>query len=274
MGKGKIITQLDEEVILDNFSINFNLYAYGEDKGGGMGSSSTATVGVRTHLSEVDEALAQEITDDIYQYFVDQWKQRGVTVVVPEVSDIEGAKKYAKAKKKGKGKIVQGGAIETKEKKKHYIMAWPQGTNVAYSGEGPLAANGNFANMLMEMVAKNASYTAFNSTVNFMSFKTAALGTTASVTAKPQLVAANSMSAGKWTKNKTGAYLGSNEADGAKEFYTKVDKDGFEWLGASSNDWNYIADKAKYKSNVTEMLKKSIDDMFLDFEEVVAKNTK
>ena len=50
----------------------------------------------------------------------------------------------------------------------------------------------------------------------------------------------------------------------------QIVQDGFEFLGTSSNDWNYIADKDKYRKNVMEMIKKGMDDLFADFDAVVA----
>ncbi|MFY0599554.1 MAG: hypothetical protein JXR03_07765 [Cyclobacteriaceae bacterium] len=272
MGKSKIIGQIENELTLDDFGITINLYAYGEDKGGGMGSSATATVGVRTHLSDVDEPLAQEIANEAYAYFVEAWKKRGVTVAVPSKSEIEKSKNYAKAAKKGKANINSGGTFDDAQKKSHKMMAWPSDVNIASAGEGPAAKNGNFQVMMWEMLAKNAGYTSFTTTVNFMTFKTAKLGTTASVTAKPRLTADNNFTAGRWMKNKVGGYIGSNNVEGIEDFYTEVDKDGFEFLGASSNDWNYIADKAKFKSNVMEMITKGMDDLFADYDAVVADN--
>ncbi|MFY0608182.1 MAG: hypothetical protein JXR10_15800 [Cyclobacteriaceae bacterium] len=274
MGKGKIIGQIENELIMDNFSININLYAYGEDKGGGMGSSTTSTVGVRTHLSEVDEPLAQEISNEAYAYFVKSWGERGIEVIVPSKEEIEKSKNYAKANKKGKASINTGGTKETAEKKIHSIMAWPNDVNIAIAGEGPTGKTGNFQVMMWELLAKNAGYTAFNSSINFMSFKTAKLGTTASVTAIPQLTAANVLTAGRWMKNKVGGYIGSNNPEGIEDFFTEVDKDGFDFLGSSSNDWNYIADRSKFKSNVMDLIKKGMDDLFADYDQVVADNKK
>ncbi len=274
MGKGKIIAQIENELTMDNFSININLYAYGEDKGGGMGSSTTSTVGVRTHLSEVDEPLAQEISNEAYAYFVKSWSERGIELVVPTKEEIEESKIYSKANKKGKASINTGGTKENAAKKEHSIMAWPNGVNIASAGEGPTAKSGNYQVMMWELLAKDAGYTSFNSSINFMSFKTAKLGTTASVTALPQLTAANTLTAGKWMKNKVGGYIGNNSPEGTEDFFTEVDKDGFDFLGSSSNDWNYIADKAKFKANTMELIKKGMDALFADYDAVVAENTK
>ena len=269
MGKGKILGGIGNELILDNFNINLILYAYGEDQGGG-----NAVVGVRTHLTNIDEALAQNMVNEAYAYFVDKWKERGVTVVVLSKEEIEASKKYSKGMKKGNANITNGGVWDNATKKNHNMMAWPEGVNIASSGSGPMAVQGTFQHVFLERMADNPAWTSFNSTVNFMTFKTAKLGSTASVTPKPQLTVGNTMGAGQWVKNKVGGYGGSNGAEGIEDFYSKLDQDGFDFLGSSSNDWNYIADKDKYKANVMEMIKKGMDDLFTDFDQVKADNTK
>jgi hypothetical protein len=274
MGKGKIIGEMPNELILDNFNINLILYAYGEDQGGGMGSTTTATVGVRTHLTNVDEELAQSMVDEAYEYFVSKWSERGVTVKSVPKEEIEGSKKYSKQAKKGNASITNGGVWDNVAKKNHNMMAWPNGANVASAGTGPTAVQGTFQVMLMDLLSSDPGYTNFNSQVDFISFKTAKLGTTARVEPKPKLVVSNNMSAGAWSKNKTGAYIGGNSAEGIEEYFSDLQTEGFDFLGTSTNDWNYIADKDKYRANVMEMIKKGMDDLFADFDTVKAENTK
>ncbi|MEO9474449.1 MAG: hypothetical protein ABJG41_02915 [Cyclobacteriaceae bacterium] len=271
--KERTLTYIDKQLYLDKFSLNLNLYGYGEDQGGGMGSSSTATVGVRVHLSEVDEALAKEIVDEAYAYFKKQWSNRGVQVIVLNMEQLEATQKYAKAKKKGKNvEVITGGARENREKKLHNIDAWPEGARIIKTGSGPLIMIGNELNMVMDIFKTypNEGFTGFTSTVNFISFKTAKLGTTARVKPIPQLQSHSGMNVSKYKKGKGGTYVGSNEAKGIVDFYSEVKQEGIDVLATSSNDWTYIADKTKYKANVLEMIKKSMDDIFADFDAVLA----
>ena len=276
MGKGKLLGQMPNELLIDNFGIDINLYAYGEDQGGGLGSTSVATVGVRAHLTEVDEPLSQEIANKAWEYFVSSWADRGVTIRIPSVEEIESAKKFSKAKSKGKNAtITNGGVWDNAQKKKHNMMSWPEGVNIASSGSGPVPAVGNVANLYTpsEIVKINFGNTTFGSSINFITFKTAKIGSTASVKPLPELTAVNSLSAGNWVKGKMGAYAGSNKSTGIEDFYKELDKSGFEFLGSSSNDWNYIADKEKFKANVMEMITKGMDDLFADYDVAVADNS-
>ncbi|MFT6868721.1 MAG: hypothetical protein ACJA08_003576 [Cyclobacteriaceae bacterium] len=265
-GKNGIIASPSDKIMLNDFSINLVLYGFAEDQGGGG-----AQVGIRAHLTQVDEPLAQEMVNEAYAYFVEQWKKRGVEVYSPSIEEIEATKKYSKAKSKDNAKIISGGTFDNKEKKNHNMMAWPEGTNIASSGSGPLVAHGNSAHVVPDYKG-NFSYTSFNTTINFIEFKTAALGSTASVRTMPQLKASNGLSVIKWEKTKYVLYTANNNPEGIEDFYSDLDKDGFEFLGTSSNDWNYIADVAKYKSNVMEMIKKGMDDLFTDYDAVVAEN--
>jgi hypothetical protein len=265
-GKNGIIASPSDKIMLNDFSINLVLYGFAEDQGGGG-----AQVGIRAHLTQVDEPLAQEMVNEAYAYFVEQWKKRGVEVYSPSIEEIEATKKYSKAKSKDNAKIISGGTFDNKEKKNHNMMAWPEGTNIASSGSGPLVAHGNSAHVVPDYKG-NFSYTSFNTTINFIEFKTAALGSTASVRTMPQLKASNGLSVIKWEKTKYVLYTANNNPEGIEDFYSDLDKDGFEFLGTSSNDWNYIADVAKYKSNVMEMIKEGMDDLFTDYDAVVAEN--
>lgn len=276
MGKGKLLGVKQQEMILDNFGINIILYNFAEDQGGNAAKGNMAQVGVRANLVEVDEAMAQEIVNEAYAYFVEQWKSRGVTVVSPTKEELEATKKFSKAKSKGKkADIISGGTWDNQGKKHHDMWAWPEGTNIASSGSGPLAANGNFSHFMLEK--GDAGYTSFSSTINFIKFKTAKLGTVASVKSFPGLFCVNTMTANVWQKNKLGGYLGSNESKGIEDFFTEINDDDMGVnLGAVSSKLvmkNYVADKEKFKANVIEMLKKGMDDMFTDYDLQVEKNS-
>lgn len=267
MGKNKLLLVETNQMVLDNFSINLILYGFGEDLG-----RDGAQVGIRADLTQIDEALAQEIVNEAYAYFVEQWKQRGVEVITPSKSEIESSKKYSKNASKGKNaRIMNGGTWDNHTKKNHNIAAWPEGANLAFSGSGPLALNGNCAHGLCYDAKFNGFNTAFSSTINFIKFKSAALGSAASVKAFPRLTAANSLTATTWQKGKVGGYIGSNSAEGIEDFYSDVEQKEIDVLNSSANMWNYIGDKAKYKANVLEMIKKGMDDMFADLEAVKQK---
>ncbi|MEO9966865.1 MAG: hypothetical protein ABJF11_13800 [Reichenbachiella sp.] len=267
MGKNKLLLVETNEMVLDNFSINLILYGFGEDIGGGG-----AQVGIRADLSEIDETLAQEIVNEAYAYFKAQWKKRGVEVASPSIAQIVASKKYSKAEKKGKATIRTGGIEDNHTKKNHNMMAWPEGENIPYSGSGPLALAGNCAHGLCYDAKFSGFNTGFSSTINFITFKSAALGSTASVRTFPQLTAANTLTATTWQKGKVGGYIGSNNAKGIEDFFTDVEQKEIDVLNASANMWNYIGDKAKYKANVLEMIKKGMDDMFADLEAVKEKS--
>jgi hypothetical protein len=267
MGKNKLLLTETNKMMLDNFSINLILYGFGEDQGGGG-----AQVGVRADLTEIDEPLAQEIVNEAYAYFVESWKKQGKELYTPTKEEIEASKKYGKALSKGKkAKIMNGGTINDHTKKNHNIMAYPDGVNIPFSGSGPMAIASNSGHGLGLDAKYSGFFTSFTSTINFVSFKSAALGSTASVKVFPQLKVTNSMNATVWLKAKVGGYIGGNSADGTKDFYQTLDQSEMEVLSTSANSWNYIGDKEKYKANVLEMIKKGMDDMFADLEAVKEK---
>lgn len=264
MGKGKLLATPVSELLIDNFSVTFNMYKFDEDRG-----SNGAQVGVRARLGGLDEALAQEITNEAFAYFVEGWKKRNITVTMADKSVMMKSKPYTKADKKGKANIVNGGVYDNRQKKSHTMQAWPEGVDIAFSGDGPLATVGNAKHMWQYGVGNS---TGFNATIDFISFKTAALGSTASVTSKPGLNMTGNLVATIWAKNKVGGYIGSIETEGIKDYYTEVSDDEMEFLGAKVVDDVYMIDKAKFKANVMDMLKQSMDASFADYDAVVAKN--
>lgn len=273
--KEKELTNIDKELYLDKFSLNLNLYGYGEDQGGGMGSTTTVTVGVRANLHEVDESLAKEIVDEAYSYFKKKWKERGVDVKVLSMEQIEGTQKYSKLANKGKdAEVITGGTFETAEKKKHTIEAWPEGVRIIKTGSGPLTMVGNELNMVMDIFKTypDDGFTGFVTNVDFISFKTAKIGSTASVKPIPQLTSYSTLNVSKYKKGKGGNYLGTVDAKGTDDFYSDLKQDGLDVLASSFNSWDYIADKAKYKAGVLEIIMRSMDDIFSDFDAVVTDN--
>jgi hypothetical protein len=265
MGKGKLLATPVSELLIDHFHLTFNLYKFAEDQGG-----NGAQVGVRARLGGVDEALAKEITDEAYAYFVEGWKKRNITVTNADKSVMMSSKVYSKADKKGKANIINGQVFEDRQKKSHTMQAWPSGVDIATSGEGPLATYGNAKHMWQYGIGNS---TGFNATIDFIDFKTAKLGSTASVTSKPGLSLSGNFVATIWDKNKVGGYIGSISTDGIAKYYTEISDDEMEFLGAKVVDDVYMIDRAIFKSNVLEMIKKSIDAQFVDYDEEVAKNS-
>ncbi|MEP1096116.1 MAG: hypothetical protein ABJG78_13460 [Cyclobacteriaceae bacterium] len=264
MGKGKLVATPVSELLIDNFALTFNLYKFAEDLGGGG-----AQVGVRARLGSVDEALAGEITNEAYAYFVEGWKKRNVTITMADKDVMMKSKPYTKANKKGKAKIVNGGVFDDRQKKSHTMMAWPDGVDIAFSGDGPLATSGNAKHMWQYGIGNSSSFTA---TIDFISFKTAAIGSTASVRSKPQLTMMGNFGATIWAKNKVGGYVGSIKTEGAEDFYSEITDKSLEALSSKVVDNVYVVDKMKFKTNVLEMIKASMDAQFADYDEVVAKN--
>lgn len=274
MGKGKILGQSVTELGLDNFSLNFNLYKYAQDEGGSNNVALSSKVGVSASLGGVTEDLVQEITNETYAYWVAQWKKRGVTITNQSKGDIESSKAFSKAKSKGKMANIMNGGVWNNDQQKgvHTMMAWPDGVNIPSSGEGMSYKGGNAAHY---GPGYGGQWTSFAATIDFIKMKTAKLGSTASVRSIPQLTLGGNHAVSIWEKNKIGAYLGSISADGIEDYYTEVTDDKtVEVLNSKRVMNTYNIDTEKFKSNVMEMLKGSIDASFADYDEVVAKNKK
>lgn len=269
-GKSSTLTVPMDRVMLDNFQLTFVLLGGASDQAGsGVG---TVSVGVRASLDKVDEALAQEITDEAYAYFVEQWKKRGSELYSPTKADLEASKKYSKAAEKGQGQIRSGVTIRNTDEGKSYnnLVAWPSGTNIAFSGTDLLPMWGNSAHLPPDFKG-NFFGTAFNSTINFIDFNTAKLGSTASVKGNPQLIASNSIGVTVWEKTKFGVYSASQAATGISEYYDDVTQEQKNILNSQFNFWNYQTNREKYKTNVLEMVKGSMDAFFADLDAVIAK---
>lgn len=115
MGKGKLVATPVSELLIDNFQLTFNLYKFAEDQGGGR-----AQVGVRARLGGVDDALAGEITNEAYAYFVEGWKKRNISITMADKAVMMKSKPYTKAAKKDKASIVNGGVFDDRQKKIAY----------------------------------------------------------------------------------------------------------------------------------------------------------
>lgn len=274
MGKGKILGQSVNELGLDNFHLNFNLYKYAQDEGGSSNVALSAKVGVSASLGGVTEELVQQLTNEAYAYWIEQWKKRGVTITNQSKEDIESSKAFSKAKSKGKMANIMNGGVWNNDQQKgqHTMMAWPEGVNIPSSGEGMTYKGGNAAHY---GPGYGGQWTSFGATIDFIEMKTAKLGSTASVRSIPRLTASGGHNVSIWEKNKIGGYLGSVSVEGIEDFYTEVtdDKD-IEVLNSKRVIQTYHIDKDKFKANVMEMLKASIDASFTDWDEVKAKNSK
>ena len=148
-------------------------------------------------------------------------------------------------------------------------MAWPEGVDIASSGEGMGYTYGNAKHMWQYGIGNSTS---FGATVDFISFKTAKLGSTASVKTKPRLTASGGMVSTIWAKNKIGAYMGSVNVDGIEDYYSEIVDDEVSALNSKVVMRVYKADKEKFKANVLEMIKASMDASFADYDEFIAKN--
>lgn len=269
MGKGKLVASPVSELLLDNFSITLNLYKFEEDQGGSSNVALSSKVGVRARLGGVEEALVQEITNEAYAYFVAGWKKRNIEVTNADKSVMLNSKPYKKGEKKGKANMVNGGVFNNKQKKTHTMQAWPEGVDIAFSGSGPLAINGNAKHMWQYGVGNSTS---FSAAVDFISFKTAKLGSTASVKSKPRLSMTGGLVATIWAKNKVGGYIGSIATEGTESYYSEAKDESMEALGSKVVDRVYMIDKAIFKANVMEMITSSMDASFADYDAIVAKN--
>jgi hypothetical protein len=271
MGKGKLVAAAYDEILFDNFSLLFNRYSFEEDQAG-SNAATAARVGVRANLAGLDETLAQEIADESYAYFLASWEKRGKKMVFASRADVEGNKVFSKAKSKGKlANFINGGVWENTDKKINQITVWPSGVDIPQAGEGMNYKVGNAPYMTNYMDMK---FTSFSATIDFMSFKTAKLGSTASVKSFPGLKLSGSMGCTVWLKNKVGGYIGGISADGTEEFYTEIKDEDMEFMNSKVVMNSYVIDRAKFKANVLEMLKASMDASFADYDEVVAKNSK
>jgi len=270
MGKGKLVATSYDEILFDNFNVMINLYKFEEDQAG-SNAATAARVGVRASLADVDEALAQEIVDQSYAYFLDSWKKRGKTVVFADKSEVEKSKIFSKAKSKGKqANFINGGSWENKDKKIHQITTWPTGVDIPQAGEGINYKVGSAAFVANFMDMK---YTSFSASIDFIKFKTAKLGSTASVRSFPGLTLSGGMTATVWQKNKVGGYIGGITAEGIEEFYSEIrDDKTLDVLNSKLVMKSYVADRAKFKANVLDMIKASMDASFADYDAVVAKN--
>ena len=270
MGKGKLVATPFDEILFDNFSLTFNLYKFAEDQGGSSNVALSSKVGVRARLGGVDEALAQEIADEAYAYFVSSWEKRGKKLSFASKGDVESSKPFSKAKSKGKlANFINGGVWENKGKKVHQMTVWPSDVQIPQAGEGMNYKSGNAAFVANYLDMK---YTSFNASIDFISFKTAKLGSTASVTSKPRLTMTGGLGATVWKKNKVGGYIGSIQTDGIEDYYSEANDESMEALGSKVVDRVYQADRDKFKSNVLDMIRQSMDASFADYDAVVAKN--
>ena len=271
MGKGKLLAVPYTELLIDNFSLTFNMYKWAEDQGGSSNVALSAKVGVAARLGDLDEALVQEITNEAYAYFVENWKKRNVKITLADKAVMMQSKPYLKGEKKGNAQIVNGTVSNNQEKKSHTMQAWPEGVDIAFSGSGPLATTGNAKHMWKLGIGKSTGY---NALIDFISFKTAAIGSTASVKSKPRLTLNGTLVTTIWDKNKFGGYLGTIETGGMEDYYTAAEDSKIEALGAKRVDRVYRIDREKFKANVLEMITKSMDASFANYDEVVAKNSK
>jgi hypothetical protein len=180
------------------------------------------------------------------------------------------SKKYSKAAAKGSGSIRGNEAIRTQDKTTHYLTGYPTGVNIAFSGSDLVPAPGNAVHLPSDFKG-NVFWANYNATIDYIDFKTAKFGSTASVKGNAQLSMYGGMSATAWEKTKYGVYGSYQSLMGTKDYFTEMKEENFSFLGTSSSSWNYYIDKAKYKANALEMIKKNLDDLFADYDAFIAK---
>lgn len=253
LGKGKMLSSLNKELLLDNFSLNLTVGVIGEVTGAKM----------VTFLSEVDADLAQGMSDEAFMYYTSKWEERGFKVVSGDRSKIEGNKGYQKRAAKELSMIKSGEVWMNDGWAVHkMMMAYPTGMTVAVNKMNELgyvitpatfSFNGDF----------NIGSTYFTSQVDYVEFGedwgNVYKGT-------PKLKLSNNMSVGSWIKGKPISYTSSNTATSEVEFITSVDQE--------DQGFNFKANKEAYRSNVMAMVKQSIDALFADLDAVIAENTK
>jgi len=261
-GKNSVLVESIPESILDHFNINFYNYFYGGDSGGSTAKGTHNTVTIEAEL-DIDNQLAQQITDEAYSYFLEKWKARGITLRCPTAAEIEATKQFTKDKGKGKAELLAPGTYTYGNNFAKYITVIPANApqvRKEYYGNFVLGNSQFFPTDFKG----NTSAINFHMDVNFISFRNG-FGTNASVTGKAGLKSNSAGSIVLWAKTKNLAASYTNEGLGGSDSFDDFEK------GAK---WKVKINKEKYKANVLEMIKKSIDSQLAEYDADVAKEKK
>jgi len=264
-GKNEPLMTKFEKVRLDNFQITYSLYNGASDAAG------TSTVSVMATLSNIDEALIQEITDEAYAYYIDQWKKRGAVLESPTKEELVNSKKYKKYAEKGQARLAEGKPYKIQDKTTDAYVGYPSNVFIAFGESYPApAAIGNGAHLPSDF--KGDYYWAgYSFSVNFMNFKTAKFGNVASVRGNEQLNGYGSLGVSAWEKAKVGFYTASQELEGTGDFFNDKKQETRNILGSKASTWVYDIDREKYKVGVLALVKQNMDEMFADYDAFKAK---
>jgi hypothetical protein len=266
-GKNKLIVLPIPESLLNSFSISYYNYFFGSDAGGNNAKGNFNTVSVEATLEGLDNQLVQEITDEAYTYYLNKWKERGIIVKCPTVQEIEATKSFEKDKKKGKAEILNSGVSQEGNNYAKYLSVIPANTyQVKKEAYGNSALN-NSHYFVDYRDSKTTSNVSFNFALNFISFKTG-FGSSASISGKTGLKSTCSSSYTVLEGAKPLFANYSNEASGGSDFVESCEG----CKGGSK--WKVKINKEKYKSVAIEMIKKSIDALFAEYDADVEKEKK
>ena len=259
-GKTGILTETYPETILDHFNIGFYNYFKGSDEGGNNAKGTYNSVSIEAELEGLDNKLAQEITDEAYAYYIEKWKSKGLNVKCPTPSEIEATKQFVKDKGKGKAELINSGVYQEGNAYAKYLRVLP--TNAAQVKK---EYYGNFvygnAQFFPTDFQGNVSSVNFHFDLNFISFRNG-FGTNASIKGTTGLKSSSGGSIVLWAKTKNLAASYTNECVGGTDFYDTFDK---------GSKWVVKINKEKYKSLALQMIKKSIDDQFAEYDKDLAK---
>lgn len=263
-GKGSLLLESVPESMLDHFTITFSTWVFASDAGGNNAKGTANSVSVEASLENFDNALAQEITDAGYAYFLEQWKSRGINVTCPTAAEIEASKQFAKDKSKGKAEIVNPGVYAGGNNYVKNVTVTPTNTLQVKKDYYGTMVYGNGAFFPGDFTG-NLSRVNFNMNINFMDF-TAGFGTNASLKGKPALKSTSGSSLVLWIKTKNLAAGYSCEGNGGTDFQDGIDNAG--------GKWKLKVNREKYKAAAIELVKKSIDSQFAKYDEDLAKEKK
>jgi hypothetical protein len=124
----------------------------------------------------------------------------------------------------------------------------------------------------------NFSSVNFHFDLNFITFKNG-FGSQAAVKGKVGLSSTSGGSIVLWVKAKNLAAGYSNEGIGGKDFYENDDNSKLfaeteKGSRSSNTKWKIKINREKYKATALEMIKKSIDSQFAEYDANVAKEKK
>lgn len=262
-GKNDLLLTPIQVALLDHFTINFYNYQYASDNAGNNAKGNANSVAVEAMLKNLDNQTLQEITDQAYDYYTAEWLKRGFTVKCPSAAEIEASKPFTKDKNKGKAEVRIGGAYPEDQKVTKYTTFLPSNTAQARKEAYGSFSYGNNQFFPTDFKSDVASVN-FHLDLNFINF-TSGFGSQASVKGMAELTSTSGGSLVIWAKTKflTAGYY--NKGTGGSDFYDAFDK---------GTPWVITANPEKYKTLALEIIKRSIDSQFAEYDANVAKEKK